>query len=325
LWSSSALLQSPQSMTVPTNQSAKVFCEAKSVPKTTLINWLRQRQGPAKERPFEFLASWNPSKRTSTYGEGVKKENVVMFSDITRYTLSLTSVKPEDSGTYFCMVIGSPQLIFGTGTELNVVDALPTTAPTTKKTIIIKKKKQCPSPNPKAQKGLTCGLITLSLLVASTLVLLVSLSVAIHFHCLRRKARIRFMKQEEILYVSSRLQKALAPLALKRGYGRKPTFLTYLSSTRTARNDEVHSILFSGKKDGDGYTLTLNKFNEEYEGYYFCSVTSNSVVYFSPLVPVFLPEKPTTPVPRLPTPVPTIGISRPQRPEACRPGAGVSG
>ncbi|XP_059112693.1 T-cell surface glycoprotein CD8 beta chain [Peromyscus eremicus] len=194
LWSSSALLQTPRSLTVLTNRSAKVFCEAKTFPKTTLIHWLRQRQGPTKERRFEFLASWNPSKGTSVYGEGVKKEDIIMFSDITRYILELKSVKLEDSGTYFCMMIGSPNLIFGTGTELNVVEAFPTSAPTTKKTIL-KKKKQCPSSNPKAQKGLTCGLITLSLLVASILVLLVSLSVAIHFHCLRRKARIRFMKQ----------------------------------------------------------------------------------------------------------------------------------
>ncbi|XP_052578083.1 LOW QUALITY PROTEIN: T-cell surface glycoprotein CD8 beta chain [Peromyscus californicus insignis] len=194
LWSSSALLQTPRSLTVLTNRSAKCSVKTKTFPKTTLIHWLRQRQGPTKERRFEFLASWNPSKGTSVYGEGVKKEDIIMFSDITRYILELKSVKLEDNGTYFCMMIGSPNLIFGTGTELNVVEAFPTTAPTTKKTIL-KKKKQCPSPNPKAQKGLTCGLITLSLLVASILVLLVSLSVAIHFHCLRRKAQIRFMKQ----------------------------------------------------------------------------------------------------------------------------------
>ncbi|XP_040593546.1 T-cell surface glycoprotein CD8 beta chain [Mesocricetus auratus] len=193
LWSSSALLQTPRSLTVLTNQIAKVSCEAKTLPKTTVISWLRQRRGPTMDKHFEFLASWNPSKAAATYGEGVKKENIIMFSDITRYVLNLTSVKLEDSGTYFCMMIGSPQLIFGTGTELRVVDVLPTPAQTTKKTIL--KKKQCPVPNPKAQKGLTCGLITLSLLVASLLVLLVSLSVAVHLHCLRRKARIRFMKQ----------------------------------------------------------------------------------------------------------------------------------
>ncbi|XP_036038716.1 T-cell surface glycoprotein CD8 alpha chain [Onychomys torridus] len=111
------------------------------------------------------------------------------------------------------------------------------------------------------------------------------------------------------------------------GSGRKPTFLVYLSSTRKKSNGKLYSSQISGeKKGGDQYTLTLSKFSEETQGYYFCSVTSNSVVHFSPLVPVFLPEKPTTPVPvpRLPTPLPTTGTPRSQRPEACRPGAGVS-
>lgn len=110
----------------------------------------------------------------------------------------------------------------------------------------------------------------------------------------------------------------------KRGDVLAPTFLIYLSSTRKKSNDNLNSNQISGEKNGDEYTLTLSKFSEENQGYYFCSVTSNSVVYFSPLVPVFLPEKPTTPVGRLPTPVPTTGTSRSQRPEACRPGAGVS-
>lgn len=68
-----------------------------------------------------------------------------------------------------------------------------------------------------------------------------------------------------------------------------PTFLIYLSSTRKKSNDNLNSNQISGEKNGDQYTLTLSKFSEENQGYYFCSVTSNSVVYFSPLVPVFLP------------------------------------
>nr|AAB25423.1 CD8 beta chain isoform m beta2 {alternatively spliced} [human, Peptide Partial, 59 aa] [Homo sapiens] len=44
------------------------------------------------------------------------------------------------------------------------------------------------------QKGPLCSPIT-GLLVAGVLVLLVSLGVAIHLCCRRRRARLRFMKQ----------------------------------------------------------------------------------------------------------------------------------
>ncbi|CAO2605356.1 T-cell surface glycoprotein CD8 beta chain [Lemmus lemmus] len=192
LWSSSALVQTPDSKTLLTNLTVEISCEANTLSRTSVIYWLRQRH-ESKDKRFEFLVSWNPSKESAVYGERVKKEHLLVFSHLSRSILNITSLKLEDSGTYFCMMVGSPQLIFGRGTKLKVVDVLPTTAPPTKKTVL--KKKQCPFPKLKAQKGLTCGLITLSLLVASILVLLVSLSVAVHFHCLRRKARIRFMKQ----------------------------------------------------------------------------------------------------------------------------------
>lgn len=190
LWGSSALLQTPVSLLIQTNQTAKMFCEAKTFPKGTTIYWLREHQDSTKNKHFEFLASRSSTKGI-TYGEGVKR-NITLSSDSTLPFLQIMNMKPEDSGVYFCAMVGSPMVVFGTGTKLTVVDVLPTTAPTKKTTL---KKKQCPAPHPKTQKGLTCGLITLSLLVACILVLLVSLGVAIHFHCVRRRARIRFMKQ----------------------------------------------------------------------------------------------------------------------------------
>ncbi|XP_031237984.1 T-cell surface glycoprotein CD8 beta chain [Mastomys coucha] len=192
LWSSSALIQTPESLLVQTNHTARISCEVKSFPKLTTIYWLRERQDPTKDKYFEFLASWSSSKRIE-YGEKEKK-NIIPSSDSSRSFLSIMNVKPEDSGFYFCAMVGSPIMVFGRGTKLTVVDVFPTTAPT-KKTLPKTKKKQCPFPHPKTHKGRTCSLIPLSLLVACTLVLLVSLSVAIHFHCLRRRARIRFMKQ----------------------------------------------------------------------------------------------------------------------------------
>ncbi|XP_052029846.1 T-cell surface glycoprotein CD8 beta chain [Apodemus sylvaticus] len=187
LWSSSALIQNPDSLLIQTNSTAQMSCKIKSSTSATTIYWLREHQDPTEDKRFEFLVSWSSSKGI-TYG-GEVKEKITVSSD----SLIIMDVKPEDSDFYFCAIVGSPKVVFGTGTRLTVVDVLPTTAPT--KTNLKMKKKQCPFPHPKTQKGLTCSLLTLSLLVACTLVLLVSLGVAVHFHCVRRRARIRFMKQ----------------------------------------------------------------------------------------------------------------------------------
>ncbi|EDK98935.1 T-cell surface glycoprotein CD8 beta chain precursor [Mus musculus] len=195
LWSSSALIQTPSSLLVQTNHTAKMSCEVKSISKLTSIYWLRERQDP-KDKYFEFLASWSSSKGV-LYGESVdKKRNIILeSSDSRRPFLSIMNVKPEDSDFYFCATVGSPKMVFGTGTKLTVVDVLPTTAPTKKTTLKMKKKKQCPFPHPETQKGLTCSLTTLSLLVVCILLLLAFLGVAVYFYCVRRRARIHFMKQ----------------------------------------------------------------------------------------------------------------------------------
>ncbi|KAM9211864.1 T-cell surface glycoprotein CD8 alpha chain [Dugong dugon] len=102
-----------------------------------------------------------------------------------------------------------------------------------------------------------------------------------------------------------------------------PTFLLYISSSRP----KPSSGRYSGSKTESRFKFTLHNFQVEDQGYYFCSVVSNHALYFSAVVPVFLPEKPvTTPAPRPPTPAPT-NPSQPKSlsPEACRPSAGGAG
>lgn len=120
LWSSSALIQTPSSLLVQTNHTAKMSCEVKSISKLTSIYWLRERQDP-KDKYFEFLASWSSSKGV-LYGESVdKKRNIILeSSDSRRPFLSIMNVKPEDSDFYFCATVGSPKMVFGTGTKLTV-------------------------------------------------------------------------------------------------------------------------------------------------------------------------------------------------------------
>ncbi|XP_040126588.1 T-cell surface glycoprotein CD8 alpha chain [Ictidomys tridecemlineatus] len=104
----------------------------------------------------------------------------------------------------------------------------------------------------------------------------------------------------------------------------RPTFLMYISTHRTKLAEKLDPQQFTGTKSRDSYTLTLNSFREEDQGYYFCTVVVNSEISFSPLVPVFLPVEPSpTPAPRLPTPAPpTTLLPKSVRPEICRPATG---
>ncbi|XP_036981493.2 T-cell surface glycoprotein CD8 alpha chain [Artibeus jamaicensis] len=102
-----------------------------------------------------------------------------------------------------------------------------------------------------------------------------------------------------------------------------PVFLMYIG-TRTKIAEGLESHISGQKFQNDGYTLTLHSFTEKDQGYYFCSVVANSIVYFSPFVPVFPPEKRTTTLAPRPSTRAPPSASQPvsRRPETCRPAAG---
>lgn len=109
---------------VQTNGMVIMSCEAKTSPTSTRIYWLRHRQAPSPDSHYECLAYWDPIKGT-VYGPEVEPEKLTVFPDATRSILNLTSVKPADSGIYFCMTVGSPELTFGKGTRLSVGKKVP--------------------------------------------------------------------------------------------------------------------------------------------------------------------------------------------------------
>uniref|UniRef100_A0A8C6DJP1 Ig-like domain-containing protein n=1 Tax=Moschus moschiferus TaxID=68415 RepID=A0A8C6DJP1_MOSMO len=70
----------------------------------------------------------------------------------------------------------------------------------------------------------------------------------------------------------------------------RPTFLMYLSSQRVKLAEGLDPKHISGARVASSkFQLTLSSFRQEDQGYYFCSVLSNSILYFSNFVPVFLP------------------------------------
>ncbi|XP_016057259.1 PREDICTED: T-cell surface glycoprotein CD8 beta chain isoform X1 [Miniopterus natalensis] len=188
----SAFQPTSEDRTVQTNTNVLLSCEARTITANMPIYWLRWRRDLSMDSHYEFLACWDPTKLTTVYGKDMEQK-LNVSQRATQSAVTLRRVKPADSGVYLCMTVGTPELSFWKRIQLSVVDVLPTTAqPTTKST---PKKIRCRSPSLVTPKGPPCGPLILGLLLTGTLILLVSLGVAIHICCLRRRARLRFMKQ----------------------------------------------------------------------------------------------------------------------------------
>ena len=109
---------------VQTNQTVTLSCKTETSPSNTRIYWLRQRQALSANSHYEFLAYGVPVNKT-VYGKGVEQEKLTVLGNSPRNLLKIQNVKPADSGIYFCMIVGVPNLIFGKGTQLSVGKNLP--------------------------------------------------------------------------------------------------------------------------------------------------------------------------------------------------------
>ncbi|XP_020825144.1 T-cell surface glycoprotein CD8 beta chain [Phascolarctos cinereus] len=186
------ITQSPETLLVQTDKEAKFFCDIRSSANTYGIYWFRQVAPPSTDSRYQFLV--HSDKTTFTHGEGIDSEHVLVSGEASKSTLRILDVKPSDGGVYICAIIVGPQLVFGSGTWLNVVDVLPTTPTPTKKTT--PKRRVCnTTPKVTQQNGSLCSAFTLSLLVGCAVILLISIIVIIRLNYLWNVARHHFVKQ----------------------------------------------------------------------------------------------------------------------------------
>ncbi|XP_053886812.1 T-cell surface glycoprotein CD8 beta chain [Malaclemys terrapin pileata] len=136
-------------------------------------------------------------KRTISNNIDKDRFDVSKASSGNSYTLKISKLQHLDAGTYYCAVSHSSELLFGNGTELSVVDFLPSTEKPTEKTLP-PAKPRCKTSNitPAKMKGSSCSSFIWAPLVACAVILLLSLVVAIRrFQRLRRRLRLHFKKQ----------------------------------------------------------------------------------------------------------------------------------
>ncbi|NXQ24792.1 CD8B protein, partial [Alaudala cheleensis] len=131
------LTQTPEHILTQTNNKTEILCELKK--EHTGVYWYRWSQ---ERQRFEFLVFSNTLGK-ATYGPGVSQErfSVGEARSHSSYSLHISQLQPSDSGTYYCSMSQSSQLLLGTGTQLSVVDALPqppktTQTPVSKKPVL---------------------------------------------------------------------------------------------------------------------------------------------------------------------------------------------
>ncbi|NXK61330.1 CD8B protein, partial [Sylvietta virens] len=115
------LTQTPEHILTQTNNKTEMLCELKK--EHTGVYWYRWSQ---ERQHFEFLLFSNTLGK-ATHGPNVSQDRFSVREERSHssYSLHISHLQPSDSGTYYCSVSQSSQLLLGSGTQLRVVDALP--------------------------------------------------------------------------------------------------------------------------------------------------------------------------------------------------------
>ncbi|KAM8939571.1 T-cell surface glycoprotein CD8 beta chain [Pelodytes ibericus] len=133
------LIQTPIYTFALVNSDTDITCSMKSHGIDQLgVFWYRA-VGTMAEMEFIVFATVLDKH---TYNAKFSKERYSVIRDQLQRTfiLKIQNLRPTDTGIYYCMVQKGAQLAMGNGTIINVVNTLPTDAPTPKPT---KKKPPC--------------------------------------------------------------------------------------------------------------------------------------------------------------------------------------
>ncbi|NXO83870.1 CD8B protein, partial [Sitta europaea] len=185
------LTQTPEHILTQTNNKTEILCELKK--EHSGVYWYRWSQ---ERQRFEFLVFSNTLGK-ATYGTDVSqaKFSVHEARSQSSSSLHIGHLRPSDSGTYYCSVSQSSQLLLGSGTQLTVVDALPLPAKTTE-TPVSKKPVPRVTKSKAASRGGPCSPLVWIPLAAGVLLLLLSLVLAAYrLYRLRRRLWLRIHRQ----------------------------------------------------------------------------------------------------------------------------------
>ncbi|XP_006111677.2 T-cell surface glycoprotein CD8 beta chain [Pelodiscus sinensis] len=191
------LFQTPGHIIALNNSTTEIFCTMKSEQLSQLgVYWYRWSQ---KSQDFQYIL-YATVLNKHTHGNDIDKGRFTVTKESFRnsQTLRISRLQHLDAGTYYCTVSYNSKLLIGNGTELTIVDVLPTTTKPTEKTPPPKKPSGCRSSGTASvkRKGSSCSGFIWAPLGACAVILLVSLvGVIYRFQRLRRRMRLQFRKQ----------------------------------------------------------------------------------------------------------------------------------
>ncbi|XP_019408791.1 PREDICTED: T-cell surface glycoprotein CD8 beta chain [Crocodylus porosus] len=157
------------------------------------IYWYRWSK---EKETFQFIVFVTMINKY-TYGSGFDNRRFYVSKNVRNsHSLKIFHVQPSDKGTYYCAVSHSSRLILSSGTELSVVDSLPTAKTTTELSRMKPSNYRNTKKLPKNKKGASCSSFVWAPLLTCAVLLLLALAVVIHrFQRLRRRLRLHFRKQ----------------------------------------------------------------------------------------------------------------------------------